>query len=128
MIRVELSGYPLHTNSKCANAMEFAVTPTHERGRRLSDAEIEAAAPVIGDLMTYQCPREPGGPMRTMAGVSSPVNANLVRPIIEPRMYSIGFRALYIRGLEEIKTERGWVYVLQEWIVEPRPYSSDKIT
>jgi hypothetical protein len=32
-------------------------------------------------------------------------------------MTAIGHSAFTLRGLEELKTERGWVYVLQEWLV-----------
>lgn len=66
--------------------------------------------------MTYECPREPGGPMRRMASVHTPTG-ELLKPIIEPRMTVIGHSGFLLRGLEELQTERGWVYVLQEWIV-----------
>ena len=100
--------------------MHFAVTPTYVRGCRLSDEEIEKIAPVVGDLHLYRCPREPNGAMRTLAGVSAPVKANLLPPILEPRLTAIGPHAFMLRGLEELKTQRGWVYVLQEWRVEER--------
>ncbi len=101
--------------------MDFAVKPTHERGRRLSDAEIAALQPVIGNLTTYEYPREPGGRMRRMASVSTPGTGDLIKPIVEPRLWRIADGWFAIRGLEEFNTERGWVYVLQEWLVEERP-------
>jgi hypothetical protein len=96
--------------------MRFAVVPTYERGRLLSDKEIEAKAALVGELMTYECPREPGGKMRPMASLHTPTG-QLLKPIIGPRMTAIGHSAFTLRGLEELKTERGWVYVLQEWLV-----------
>jgi hypothetical protein len=96
--------------------MRFAVVPKYERGRLLSDNEIEAKAALVGELSTYECPREPGGAMRHMASVHTPVG-QVVRPIIEPRITTIGHSGFLLRGLEEYRTERGWVYVLQEWLV-----------
>jgi len=97
--------------------MKFAVVPTYEKGRQLSDKEIAAKTALVGELMTYECPREPGGAMRPMASLGSPVKADLVKPIIGPRVTTIGHSGFLLRGLEEYKTERGWVYVLQEWRV-----------
>ncbi len=96
--------------------MQFAVVPKYEKGRLLSDNEIAAKAALIGELSTYECPREPGGAMRHMASLHVPVG-DLLKPIIEPRVTNIGHSGFLLRGLEEFKTERGWVYVLQEWIV-----------
>ena len=96
--------------------MRFAVVPTHERGMPLSDKELNEKVPLVGDLHTYLCPREPGGPSRTMVGLDTPVGS-VLKPIIEPRLMGIGQGAFHLRGLEELKTERGWVYVLQEWRV-----------
>jgi len=96
--------------------MRFAVVPMYERGRLLSDKEIEAKAALIGELMTYECPRGPGGQMRPMASLHTPTG-QLLKPIIGPRMTAIGHSAFTLKGLEELKTERGYVYVLQEWLV-----------
>jgi hypothetical protein len=96
--------------------MRFAVVPMYERGRLLPDKEIEAKAAVVGELMTYECPREPGGEMRPMASLHTPAG-HLLKPIIGPRMTGTGHSAFTLRGLEELKTERGYVYVLQEWLV-----------
>ena len=96
--------------------MRFAVVPKYDRGRLLSDNEIEAKAALVGELTTYECPREAGGPMRRMASLHVP-KGHLLKPIIEPRMLAIGHAGFLLRGLEELQTERGWVYVLQEWIV-----------
>src|SRR5688572_3309832 len=98
--------------------MRAAVKSKYVRGNLLSDEELAALAPAVGELMTYQCPREPGGPMRNMAGIGTPAKAELLKPIIEPRLVGIGIRGFVLRGIEELKTERGWVYVLQEWVVE----------
>ncbi|SRR5260221_334056 len=97
--------------------MQFAVVPKYEKGRLLSDKEIEAKSALIGQLMTYECAREPGCALRHMASLGTPVSANLLKPIIEPRVTSIGHSGFLLRGLEEYRTERGWVYVLQEWLV-----------
>jgi hypothetical protein len=83
----------------------------YERGRLLSNKEIDAKAAVVGELMTYECPREPGGEMRPMASLHTPTG-QLLKPIIGPRMTAIGHSAFTLRGLEELKTERGWVYVV----------------
>ena len=96
--------------------MRFAVVPKYDRGRLLSDNEIEAKAALVGELTTCECPREAGGPMRRMASLHAP-KGDLLKPIIEPRMLAIGRSGFLLRGLEELKTERGWVYVLQEWLV-----------
>ena len=96
--------------------MQFAVVPKYEKGSLLSNKEIEAKSALIGQLMTYESPREPGGEMRHMASLHVPVG-DLLKPIIEPRVTSIGHSGFLLRGLEEYKTERGWVYVLQEWLV-----------
>jgi hypothetical protein len=96
--------------------MRFAVVPMYERGRLLSDEEIDAKAAFVGELMTYECPREPGGEMRPMASLHTPTG-QLLKPIIGPRMTAIGHSAFTLRGLEELKTERGYVYVLQEWLI-----------
>ena len=96
--------------------MQFAVVPRYEKGRELSDKEIAAKAAFIGELMTYECPREPGGEMRPMASLHVPVG-QLLRPLLGPRVTNIGHSGFLLRGLEEFKTERGWVYVLQEWLV-----------
>jgi hypothetical protein len=96
--------------------MQFAVIPKYERGRLLSDNEIEAKAALVGELMTCECPREPDGPMRHVASLYTP-EGELLKPIIEPRVTVIGYSGFLLRGLEEFKTERGWVYVLQEWLV-----------
>jgi hypothetical protein len=42
--------------------MRFAVVAKYDRGRLLSDSEIEAKAALVGELTTYECPRESGGP------------------------------------------------------------------
>ena len=96
--------------------MQFAVVQKYEKERRLSDKEIAAKSALIGQLTTYECPREPGGEMRHMASVHTPAG-DVVRPIIEPRLTVIGHSGFLLRGLEEFKTERGWVYVLQEWLI-----------
>ena len=96
--------------------MRFAVVPMYERGRLLSDKEIEAQAALVGELMTCECPREPGGELRPMASLHTPTG-QLLKPIIGPRMTAIGHSAFTLRGLEELKTERGYVYVMQEWLV-----------
>lgn len=96
--------------------MRFAVVPTYERGRLLSEEEIDAKAAFVGELMTYECPREPGGEMRPMASLHTPTG-QLLKPIIGPRMTAIGHSAFTLRGLEELKTARGYVYVLQEWLI-----------
>jgi hypothetical protein len=96
--------------------MKFAVVQTYEKGRQLSDKEIAAKTALIGELMTYECPREPGGEMRPMASLHVPVG-QLLKPIIGPRVTNIGHSCFFLRGLEEYKTDRGWVYVLQEWLV-----------
>jgi hypothetical protein len=96
--------------------MRFAVVPKYERGRLLSDNEIEAKAALIGELTTYECPREPGGQMRPMASLHTPTG-QLLKPIIGPRLIAVGHSAFTLRGLEELNTERGYVYVLQEWLV-----------
>jgi hypothetical protein len=71
---------------------------------------------VVGEFMTYECPREPGGEMRPMASLHTAAG-HLLKPIIGPRMTGTGHSAFTLRGLEELKTERGYVYVLQEWLV-----------
>jgi len=96
--------------------MRFAVVSMYERGRLLSDKEIEAKGALIGELMTYECPREPGGQMRPMASLHTPTG-QLLKPIIAPRLVAVGHSAFTLRGLEELNTERGYVYVLQEWLV-----------
>jgi hypothetical protein len=96
--------------------MRFAVVPKYERGRLLSDNEIEAKAALVGELTTYECPREPGGPMRRMASLHVPTG-HLLKPIIEPRLVAVGHSGFLLRGLEELQTARGWVCVLQEWLV-----------
>lgn len=96
--------------------MRFAVVPKYERGRLLPDKEIEAKAALVGELTTYECPREPGGPLRRMASLHVPTS-HLLKPIIEPRVLAIGTSGFLLRGLEELQTERGYVYVLQEWLV-----------
>jgi hypothetical protein len=45
------------------------------------------------------------------------VPGQLLKPLITPRVTQIGHSAFFLRGLDEYKTERGWVYVLQEWLV-----------
>jgi hypothetical protein len=98
--------------------MKAAVTQLYVKGCRIPDEQIEAAKPVVGNLSTYTCPREPGGTPRTMAGLSIPAQSDLIKPILEPRLTGIHQRGFVLRGLEEFRTERGWVYTLQEWIVE----------
>ena len=68
------------------------------------------------ELITYECPREPGGEMRPMASLHVPVG-QLLRPLIGLHVTIIGHSGFLLLSLEEYKTERGWVYVLQEWMV-----------
>ena len=44
---------------------------------------------LVGVLHPYLCPREPGGSMRFMAGLSTPTG-EILKPIIEPQW---GFRS-----------------------------------
>ncbi len=104
----QLSLYPV--------PMRFAVVAKYERGRLLSAKEIEAKAALVGELTTYRCPREVGSAMRNMVSLATPTG-DLLKPIIEPRMMAMNHVAFTLRGLEELKTERGYVYVLQEWLV-----------
>lgn len=96
--------------------MFFAVVPMYHRGKRLSDAELDAKAAVIGDLTIYEAAREVGSPLRRMAGLSNPMG-HLLKPIVEPRMTGMTVLSFTLRGLEELETTRGYVYVLQEWRV-----------
>lgn len=101
--------------------MLFAVKAIYIKGCRLTDAEILATKPVVGELMLYRCPKAPGEELRTMAGVSTPGKSDLLKPILEPRLAHIGLEIFVLRGLEEFKTDRGWIYTLQEWYVGQRP-------
>jgi len=71
---------------------------------------------LVGELSTYDCPREPGGKVRHMASLHTSVG-QLLKPILEPRVTVIDRAAFVLRGLEELQTERGLEYRLQEWIV-----------
>ena len=96
--------------------MFFAVVPMYCRGKRLSDQELDAKAAVVGDLTIYEVAREVGSPLRRMAGLSTPAG-QLLKPIVEPRMSGMTVLCFTLRGLEELETARGCVYVLQEWRV-----------
>jgi hypothetical protein len=94
--------------------MLFAVVPAYERGKRFSDKELDAKAAIVGQLMIYHAARESGGAMRLMAGLTTPMG-NLLRPIMEPRLTGMTVLSFSLKGLEELQTSRGYVYVLQEW-------------
>ena len=94
--------------------MFFAVVPAYERGKRLSDRELDAKAAVVGELLIYEAAREPGGPLRRMAGLTTPMG-HLLKPMLEPRLTGMTVLCFALRGLEELETARGRVYVLQEW-------------
>ena len=100
--------------------MRFAVVPAYERGRRYSEKELDAKAAVVGELMIYEAAREAGGPLRRMAGLTTPMG-HLLKPMLEPRLTGMTVLSFSLRGLEELETTRGYVYVLQEWrITEAR--------
>jgi hypothetical protein len=94
--------------------MLFAVVPAYERGRRYTEKEFDAKAAVVGELMIYEAAREAGGPLRRMAGLTTPMG-HLLKPILEPRLIGMTVLSFSLRGLEELETSRGYVYVLQEW-------------
>jgi hypothetical protein len=101
-------------------AMLFAVVPAYERGRRFTEKELDAKTAAVGELMIYEAAREAGGPLRRMAGLTTPMG-HLLKPILEPRLTGMTVLSFSLRGLEELETSRGYVYVLQEWrITEAR--------
>ena len=99
--------------------MQFIVVPTHVRGRRLTDRELESTVPVAGDLRISQVLDEPAGRVRTFASLSQGPR-ELLSPILEPRITEMSPRRFRLRGLEELQTAQGKSYVLQEWLVEQR--------
>ena len=96
--------------------MKAAVIPMYVRGLLRSEKELEGACPIVGELTTFYCPRDPGGKPRHVASMAGA--APEIQPMIEPRLVSIAARGFKLRGLEEIETANGIEYRLQEWVVE----------
>ena len=99
--------------------MLFAVIPTYLRGQRLSDAEIEGAQPLVGDLNIDETAERPDGNVRRKATLMSGSRL-LLEPIVDPRITGMSPLRFGLRGLEALEIPRGTRYVLQEWLVEER--------
>lgn len=86
--------------------MQFAVITIRERGRRLSRAEIEAAAPIVGDLAIHDIPAEGASARRAVrcAELIDPATAQvrrpLLRPLFDPQIVRVTEHSILLMGHE----------------------------
>jgi hypothetical protein len=92
--------------------MLLTVVRVYQQGRRLSEAELRAAAGVVGDGRTHLV--QINGKAVRQAICMGQTTASLP-PLIEPQLTGISPLALGLGGYKEVKTPAGIVFYRQGW-------------
>ena len=102
--------------------MRVRVKPSWNRGSPLSDRELERTPTVYGELTIGWWIWDPAI-HRLVARVTDPAprgSAELLPPLADVSLVSVTNRHMILRGVETLKTARGKVEVVQEWIIGAR--------
>ena len=102
--------------------MRVRLKPSWSRGSPLTERELERTPTVYGELTIGWWIWDPAK-HRLMARVTDPAprgSAELLSPLADVALVSVTNRHMILRGVETLKTARGEVEVMQEWIVGAR--------
>lgn len=102
--------------------MRVRVKPSWSRGSPLSERELERTPTVYGELTIGWWIWNPAL-HRLVARVTDPAprgSAELLPPLADVSLVSVTNRHMILRGVETLKTARGKVEVVQEWIIGAR--------